>query len=474
MRKRRTMILSALPLGLALQSTAGAQSARDGRSPRASVAHAADSIADATIKRGRVAALSIAVLRGRDTLVMKGYGMADIENEVPASPRTVYRIGSVTKQFTSVAIMQLVEQGKLSLDDDVTKYVPNAPTHGRHVLVRHLLNHTSGIPSYTDVEGSFGRVMRQDLSKDSLIATVKDDSLQFEPGSHFYYNNTGYFLLGMIIERVTGKSYGDYLRDVLFAPNGLTSTVYCSVMPLIKHRAQGYDARSTGLVNADYISMDLPYAAGSLCSTVGDLAAWTRLLHSGKLVKGSSFTAMTTPAKLTSGRPMQYGFGLFMDTLGTHRRIHHGGGINGFISELAYYPDDSLTVVVLSNTAPAPSDEVAENLARVAFGMPLLPDRPAAPADLPIAADEIARLSGNYKVTWPDGSKRNARIYANGQQLMLQIENQPAIRMMKQSAPNTFAAMGQPGRIVVDVIEGKVVGFVLDRGARPLEAVRAP
>ncbi len=316
--------------------------------------------------------------------------------------------------------------------------------------------------------------MRQDLSKDSLIATVKDDSLQFEPGSHFYYNNTGYFLLGMIIERVTGKSYGDYLRDVLFAPNGLTSTVYCSVMPLIKHRAQGYDARSTGLVNADYISMDLPYAAGSLCSTVGDLAAWTRLLHSGKLVKESSFTAMTTPAKLTSGRPMQYGFGLFMDTLGTHRRIHHGGGINGFISELAYYPDDSLTVVVLSNTAPAPSDEVAENLARVAFGMPLLPDRPAPSADLPIAADEIARLSGNYKVTWPDGSKRNARIYANGEQLMLQIENQPAIRMMKQSAPNTYAAMGQPGRIVVDVIEGKVVGFVLDRGARPLEAVRAP
>lgn len=472
MRNRRSTTLSALFLfAFALQSTAVAQT---GRSTRGPVAHAADSIADAIIKRGRVAALSIAVIRGRDTLVMKGYGMADIENEVPATPRTVYRIGSVTKQFTSVAIMQLVEQGKLSLDDDVTKYVPNAPTHGRRVLVRHLLNHSSGIPSYTDVGGNLGRIIRQDLPKDSLIATVKDDSLQFEPGSHFYYNNTGYFLLGMIIERVTGKPYGEYLHDVLFAPNGLSSTVYCSVTPLIKHRAQGYDARPTGLVNADYISMDLPYAAGSLCSTVGDLAAWTRLLHSGKLVKESSFASMTTPAKLTSGRPMQYGFGLFMDTLGTHRRIHHGGGINGFISELAYYPDDSLTVVVLSNTAPAPSDEVADNLARVAFGMPLLPDEPVAPADLPISSDEITRLSGNYKVTWPDGSKRNARIYANGQQLMLQIENQPAIRMMKQSAPNTFAAMGQPGRIVVDVIEGKVVGFVLDRGARPLEATRAP
>jgi CubicO group peptidase (beta-lactamase class C family) len=473
MRIRRPLTLAAL-LALTIHSTAAAQSGRGTRASREAVAHAADSIADAIIKRGRVAAMSIAVTRGRDTLVMKGYGLADMENDVPATAQTVYRIGSVTKQFTSVAVMQLVEQGKLSLDDEVTKYVPNAPTHGRRVLVRHLLNHTSGIPSYTDVGPTFGRVMRLDLSKDSLIGTVKDDSLQFEPGSHFYYNNTGYFLLGMIVERVTGKPYGDYLRDALFAPNGLTSTVYCGTMPLIKHRARGYEVRAAGLVNADYISMDLPYAAGSLCSTVGDLVAWTRLLHAGKLVNASSFTSMTTPAKLTSGRPMQYGFGLFMDTVGTHRRIHHGGGINGFISELAYYPDDSLTVVVLSNTAPAPSEQVADNLARVAFGMSYLPERPAPPADLPIPADEIARLSGDYKVTWPDGSKRNAKISANGQQLMLQIENQPAIRMMKQAAPNTYAAMGQPGRIVVDVVDGKVVGFVLDRGARPLEAVRAP
>jgi len=473
MRIRRPLTLAAL-LAFTIHSVAAAQSTRNSRASREVVAHAADSIADAIIKRGRVAAMSIAGTRGRDTLVMKGYGLADVENEVPATAQTVYRIGSVTKQFTSAAVMQLVEQGKLSLDDDVTKYVPNAPTHGRRVLVRHLLNHTSGIPSYTDVGPIFGRVMRLDLSKDSLIATVKDDSLQFEPGSHFYYNNTGYFLLGMMIERVTGKPYGDYLRDALFAPNGLTSTVYCGTMPLIKRRARGYEGRQSGLVNADYISMDLPYAAGSLCSTVGDLVAWTRLLHAGKLVNASSFTTMTTPAKLTSGRPMQYGFGLFMDTVGTHRRIHHGGGINGFISELAYYPDDSLTIVVLSNTAPAPSDQVAENLARVSFGMSYVPERPTPPADLPIPADEIARLSGDYKVTWPDGSKRNARISANGEQLMLQLENQPAVRMMKQAAPNTYAAMGQPGRIIVDVVSGKVVGFVIDRGARPLEAIRAP
>jgi CubicO group peptidase (beta-lactamase class C family) len=467
------LLALALVFGASFSSTAVAQAGRGGRiASRDVVMHAADSIVDAILKRGRVAAVSVAVLRGRDTLVMKGYGMADLENDVPATPATVYRIGSVTKQFTSVAVMQLVEQGKLSLDDDVTKYVPNAPTHGRKILVRHLLNHTSGIPSYTDVGNSFGRVMRLDLSHDSLLATVKDDSLQFEPGSHFYYNNTGYFLLGMVIERVTGKSYGDYLRDALFAPNGLTSTVYCGNAPLIKRRARGYNGLATGLINADFLSMDLPYAAGSLCSSVGDLAVWTRLLHSGKLVSPGSFASMTTPVKLTSGRPMQYGFGLFMDSLGAHRRIHHGGGINGFISELAYYPDDSLTVVVLSNTAPAPSEQIAENVARAAFGMPFA-GPPERPADLPIAADEIARLAGNYRVTWPDGSKRNARIYAEGTQLMLQVENQPAVRLMKQPASNTYATMGQ-GRIVVDVVNGAVVGFMIDRGARPLEAVRAP
>ena len=278
-------------------------------------------------------------LRGRDTLVMKGYGLADIENEVAATAQTVYRIGSVTKQFTSVAIMQLIEQGKLSLDDDVTKFVPNAPTHGRKVLVRHLLNHTSGIPSYTDVGNSFGLVMRLDLSQDSLLATVRNDSLQFEPGTHFYYNNTGYFLLGMIIEKVTGKPYGDYLRDALFAPNGLTSTVYCGNMPLIKRRAQGYNGATDRSGERRLSSAwTYPTRQGRSARPLAISPTWTRLLHSGKLVKAPSFATMTTPASFRAADPWQYGFGLFMDTLGTHRRIHHGGGINGFISELAYYP----------------------------------------------------------------------------------------------------------------------------------------
>src|SRR6187551_2873690 len=177
----RRLLPTTFALALLLPSLAPAQATRGQRVARDLIARAADSLADAAIRTGNVAALSIAVVRGGDTIVMKGYGMANVEHDVPATAQTIYRIGSVTKQFTSVAIMRLVERGKISLDDEVTKYVPNAPTHGRRILVRHLLNHTSGIPSYTDVGAAFGRRARLDLPHDSLLAIVRDDSLQFEP-----------------------------------------------------------------------------------------------------------------------------------------------------------------------------------------------------------------------------------------------------------------------------------------------------
>src|SRR5689334_19448130 len=184
---------------------------------RAALVQHLDSIAGAPVKSGAVAGMAVAFLKGRDTLLIKGYGMADLENQVPVTPQTVFRIGSVTKQFTSAAVMQFVEAEKVSLDDDMSKYIPKYPTRGRKILVRHLLNHTSGIPSYTDVGPVFGTVMRSDLSHDSLVAIIAPDSLMFEPGSHFYYNNTGYFMLGMLIEQVAGKPYGTYLEEKLFA-----------------------------------------------------------------------------------------------------------------------------------------------------------------------------------------------------------------------------------------------------------------
>jgi CubicO group peptidase (beta-lactamase class C family) len=462
MSKPRSLTLAALAtLTAALPLTAQAR--------RADLVRTIDSIGGAPVKAGRVAAMAVAVVKGRDTLLYKAYGFADLENRVAATPQSVFRIGSVTKQFTSAAVMQLVEQGKLSLDDDITKYLPQVPTHGRKVLVRHLLNHTSGIPSYTDVP-EFGRVSRLDLPHDSLLAVIAKDSLQFEPGSHVYYNNTGYFILGMLIEKITGKTYGDYLAENIFRPNGLAATTYCDTRRIIPHRAQGYQMGQRGLENAPFLSMDLPYAAGSLCSTIGDLVAWTKLLNDGRIVSAASFREMITSARLTSGRPMNYGFGLMPDTLGGHRVIQHGGGINGFISHVMYLPQDTLTVVVLANTSPAPSEPVATAIARAVLGLPAA--TPTPPKDLPLSAADRAKYVGNYALTFPDGAPRHVKVVDENDALWLTMTGARA--KLQSQGGDVFVAPGQ-GRLVFDVVNGRATGFQLGAGGvRPLEAVREP
>ena len=324
-----------------------------------------DSLVSAEVTGTPIAGLAVAVVRGRDTILARGWGFADVENEVPVTTASIFRIGSITKQFTSSAIMQLVEKGRISLDDTLAALLPNIPTTWRKVTLRQLLNHTSGIPSYTDI----GRRWREDMSPDSIVGLVTGDTLNFVAGSKWHYNNTGYVLLGMILDKTTGQLYPRYLNEHFFKPMGLNSTMYCDTGPIIKRRALGYRLSDKQLNNAEFLSMTLPYSAGALCSTVGDLVKWTRALHSGAVVSGASFKQMTTP--IGPAAASHYGFGLARDSLGGHRRISHGGAINGFASVLAHYPDDSLTIVVLANSIPAPVETIAANLARVMFGMPL-------------------------------------------------------------------------------------------------------
>ena len=461
----RAGILPTVVAAIALAAAAPAQAPT-----RSTIVRQIDSMATAALRNAPVAGLSIAVVKGRDTIVMKGYGYADLENDVPATAQTVYRIGSITKQFTSAAVMQLVEQGKVGLDDDITKYFPGFPTHGQRILVRHLLNHTSGIPSYTDVPQRWQRVSMMDLPHDSLLAMVSSDSLMFAPGSAFYYNNTGYYMLGMLIEKVTGQKYGDYLAQHLFAPLGLKSTRYCATGPIIKHRAQGYGNDRGTLVNAQYLSMDNPFAAGALCSTVGDLVAWEEALFSGKVVNASSLTQMTTPVKLTSTRPMVYGFGLVPDTVGRHRLVGHGGGINGFISHEEYYPNDSLTVVVLANTAPAPSQGLARNAARLVLGLPLV-THPAVPAEIALDSTQRARYVGRYALQAPDASRSSARVLEENGHLVLEARGQR--EQLVAIGPDQFMLRGQPGaRVSFTITNGKATEFVIDQGLRPLTARR--
>ena len=338
-----------------------------------------DSLVSADVANTPIAGVAVAVIKGRDTIEMRGWGFADAENDVPVTPASVFRIGSITKQFTSAAIMQLVERSKLSLADTLGALLPNMPVTWRKVTLRQLLNHTSGIPSYTDLGPKWFVRIREDMVPDSLLAFTASDTVNFAPGMSWRYDNTGYVLLGMILDKTTGVKYPQYLNEQLFKPLGLASTMYCSTEPLIKHRAQGYGRVGKQLVNANYIGMSQPYSAGALCSTIGDLVKWTRALHGGSVVSAASLAQMTTPVGPAAAR--HYGFGLGVDSLAGHLRIAHGGGINGFLTQSSYYPNDSLIVVVLTNTSPSPADRIASNIARIALG--LAPEPPPPPRAAP-------------------------------------------------------------------------------------------
>ncbi|HSM61758.1 MAG TPA: serine hydrolase domain-containing protein [Longimicrobiales bacterium] len=359
---------------------------------RAALVAALDSAARAHAADSMIAGLSVAVVRGADTLLMRGYGYVDLEWQVPTPPAATasYEIGSVTKQFTAAAVLQLAEAGKLDLDADVTAYLPDFDTGGRRVPVRRLLDHTSGIKGYTEMP-VFGELMRRKLPRDSLVTLIAAEPFDFEPGTALIYNNSAYFLLGLIIEKVSGQGYEEYVAEHLFEPLGMGSSYYCSESAIREGRAHGYDAGPDGLVRKGYLDHTWPYAAGSLCSTVGDLIAWNRALHHGGLLSESSYRMMTTPSPLEDGTPVRYAMGLMVDAPGGRRTITHGGGINGFLSDGRYHPDDDLMVVVLQNTAGPPGPgELGEALAELVLG----------PAPEPVATPfegNLDELVGTYE-----------------------------------------------------------------------------
>ncbi|MGH9202324.1 MAG: serine hydrolase domain-containing protein, partial [Vicinamibacterales bacterium] len=278
------------------------------------------------------------------------YGLADLEQAIAIDPGMIFRIGSVTKQFTSASILLLVEQGKLSLDDPLTKYLPDYPTQGHTITIRRLLDHSSGIRGYTEMP-AFGVLIPQRLPRDTLVKLFSREPFKFKPGDALAYNNSAYFLLGLVIEKVSGKTYGDFVKENLFDKAGMVDSRYCSERDIIKRRAHGYEFNQNRLVLKAHLDHTWPYAAGSLCSTAWDLMAWSQALHGGKLLTPASYRLMTTPMKLNDGTPVRYAMGLVNDSLGGRHAITHGGGINGFLTEMAYFPDDQLTIAVLVNTA---------------------------------------------------------------------------------------------------------------------------
>jgi len=306
----------------------------------------------------------------------------------------VFEIGSLTKQFTAAAVLQLAEAGKLDLDADLTEYLPDYNTHGQRIPLRRLLDHTSGIRGYTEMP-VFGTLATRRLRRDSLVTLFAAAPLDFAPGEAMIYNNSAYFLLGLIVEQVSGTTYARYVEDHLFAPAGMSRSRYCSNRAVVPRRAHGYDMSPGGLVRARYIDFTWPYAAGSLCSTVRDLLRWNQVLHGngdgGTMLLTTGYRALVTPGRLNDGTPLRYAMGLASLSHDGRRLIRHGGGIPGFRSALWYYPESDLSIVVLMNTAgPVDPGSVADRVARLRFGDP--PARPARafPGDL-------ADLTGEYR-----------------------------------------------------------------------------
>jgi len=308
----------------------------------------ADSLFQASIDSAQIAGAAILVHQNGKTILKKSYGYASLELSTPMPSDGIFDIGSVTKQFTAAAILKLVEANKLSLEDDFTDYLP-FDTKGRLVTINNLLNHTSGIPSYTEIP-EFRDMSKMDYPKDSLVRLVERYDFLFEPNEGLIYNNSAYFFLGLIIEKVTGQTYEEFLKKEIFAPLGMSHTSYSSITEIVKNKVNGYRYSPNGLKKGGFTNHVWPYSAGSLCSTTEDLLIWMSALHNGKVLTESMYQSMISPDKLNDGTVVSYAKGLVNFSNYGHKEISHSGVIAGFSSFVQYYPEDDLYIITLINT----------------------------------------------------------------------------------------------------------------------------
>jgi CubicO group peptidase (beta-lactamase class C family) len=402
---------------------------------------------------------SVLVTRDGKALFSKGYGLANAEHQVPNTPQTRFRLGSITKQFTAMAILILQERGKFTVEDPIGKYLDDAPEAWKGVTIHHLLTHTSGIPSYT-ADPEYGKKMAQPETVKSMIARFKDKPLDFRPGEKFAYSNSGYFLLGAIIEKVSGVSYEAFLKEAIFDPLDMKDTGYDRHATVLPRRASGYNRKGDALENAEYLDMAQPYAAGSLYSTVEDLAKWDRALDDGELISEESMARMFTPAK------DDYAYGWHVTTRSGRKEVGHGGGINGFATDILRYPDQKVCVVVLCNVLPANPGRVAHDLAAIAFGEPY--KLPRARVVAKVAPEVYDAYLGRYEIA-PDDYMTITR---EGDRLMAQPKGKRKVEIFPESETEFFLKVADVQLTFVRDDEGKATHVVLHQGGRETKAKR--
>ncbi len=311
---------------------------------------------------------SVLVARDGQPVISKGYGMANYELNVPNTPQTVFRIGSITKQFTAMAIMMLQERGKLNVNDPICKHLENCPAAWQPVTIRHLLTNTSGILNYTELSG-FDKMS----TRAELVDLFRDKPLEFTPGEKFAYSNSGYYLLGLIIEKSSGKPYAEFLRDNIFVPLGMKNSGYDDSHTLLPNRANGYEWEGKSFINAGYINMATPYSAGALYSTTEDLLLWDKALYTEKLVSRKSLDEMFAPFRelVRDGwEGYAYAYGWMIGKQSGRQVSRHDGGIRGFSTDIIRFPSERVTVIVLSNNQTVIPYKLANDLSAIVFGAP--------------------------------------------------------------------------------------------------------
>ena len=330
-----------------------------------------DTVVESQRKAQKIPGVSVAVCRDGKIVKASGYGVANVEWDIPVTPETIFQTGSVGKQFTATAVMMLVEEGKLGLADNIAKFIPEAPVTWNDVTVRSLLTHTSGIADYGGEEDTMGKGVinfRKDYTEEELVQAFAKMPKDFPAGEKWSYSNSGYVLLGVIIHRVTGEFYGDFLQERIFKPLGMTSTRIISEADIVPQRSSGYRLVKGELMNQEWVSPTFNTTAdGALYTNVLDLAKWDSALYTTKLIKRSSLDAMWTPAKLTSGKTYPYGFGWDLASKQGHRAVSHDGAWQGFTMSMSRYLDERLTVIVMTNLDSDNSkpEEIADELVRI-------------------------------------------------------------------------------------------------------------
>ena len=428
---------------------------------------AIDQYVNAEMAKERIPGAEVGIYHRGQILLAKGYGLADVELNVPVKPETLFQSGSVGKQFVSAAVMMLVEEGKVSLDDSITEYFPDAPKSWKPILIKNMLSHTSGLGEYetperTGPNGPF--YLRMDYTEDELLKKAEALPIDFPVGSNWSYRNTNYMLLGILIHKVTGMFYADYLAERIFKPLGMTSTHLISDANITPNRASGYEIHGDKLQNQEWVSPTFNSTAdGALYFNVIDLARWDGALYGTSLLKQSSLDRIWTVYPLNNGQPnpAHYGFGWEINTMNGHKVIEHGGAWQGFTCDISRYVDDSLTVVVLTNldAGHARPDRIAHQVAGL-VNPALMPPPPKEHHEVAIDAKLFDGYVGVYQLA----PNINLTVARDGDHLTVQVTGQSAFPIFPEGPRDFFLKVVDAQITFVTDSSGRATELILHQG----------